>query len=502
MNGGRDHVPHLASAVTREIELKLELDLDNLPLLRQEPFLADAESRSNHQVTVYYDTPETRLKKHGLTLRVRNVGDRFIQTVKSVTGDVGLLSREEIECEVASLKPDLSSLKEHPIHKLVGEGDADRLEPQIRCDVTRTSWELDRRNGRIRLDLDDGTISAGERSQEFVELELELIDGAPESLIVAARRLSDHVPLRLGVLTKSERGFLLSKGALGKISKASRVCVHEGMTVSEAFVLIVHDCLKHYRLNEGLVLRHSKAGALHQARVALRRLRSAFSLFKPAIEDVEYQHLRHELRWFTSQLGEARNLDVYLERDLKPEERERLIEKRIAAYSIVADAMNSHKSRRLLIDLVGWTTIGAWRSGKLAMRPVTSLAMRRLDKLWRSIAADGRDIAQMDESTRHGLRIQVKKLRYAIEFLGGLYPHAKSAEERFGNAVEELQNALGKLNDLATAKILKTGPSEPEWLIGSIEERRYLIAAENAHAELLRVGPFWRSGAKPAAPRS
>lgn len=487
--------------MTREIELKLELDPDNLPLLRQQPILANTESRSNHQVTVYYDTPETRLKKHGFTLRVRNVGDRFIQTVKSVTANVGLLSRDEIECEVASMKPDLSSLKEHPLHDLLAKGEAERLEPQIRCDVTRTSWELDRRNGRMRLDLDDGTISAGERSQEFAELELELIDGAPESLIVAARRLSDHVPLRLGILTKAERGFLLSKGALGKISKASKVCVHEGMTVAEAFELIVHDCIKHYRLNEGLVLRHSKAGALHQTRVAMRRLRSAFSLFRPAIEDVEYQHLRHELRWFTSQLGEARNIDVYLQRDLDAKERERLTGKRVEAYCKVADAMNSHKFRRLLIDLVGWTTIGAWRSGKPAMRPVTSLAIQRLDKLWRSIAADGRDIAQMDESTRHGLRIQVKKLRYAIEFLGGLHPHAKAAEDRFSNAVEQLQEALGKLNDLATAKTLGTGPAEQEWLIGSFEERRYLIAAEKAHAELLRVGPFWRSGAKPAAPR-
>lgn len=488
--------------MTREIELKLELDPDNLPLLRQEPFLANAESRSAHQVTVYYDTPETSLKKHGFTLRVRNVGDRFIQTLKSVTGNVGLLSRDEIECEVSSIKPDLSVLKEHPLHALIGKNEAHRLQPQIRCDITRTSWEFDRSNGRMRLDLDDGTISAGERCQEFAELELELIDGAPESLIVAARRLSDHVPLRLGVLTKAERGFLLSKGAFGRISKAGEVCVHQGMTVAEAFELIVHDCLKHYRLNEGLVLRYCKAGALHQTRVAMRRLRSAFSLFRPAIEDVEYQHLRHELRWFTSQLGEARNIDVYLERDLDAEERERLTRKRIEAYSDVADAMNSHKFRRLLLDLVGWTALGAWRSGKLAMRPLASLATQRLDKLWQSVTAVGRDIAKLDESTRHGLRIQVKKLRYAIEFLGGLYPHSKAAQDRFRNGVEELQEALGKLNDLATAKTLGTKPADDEWLIGSFEERRYLIAAEKAHSEILRVGPFWRPGTKPSARHS
>ena len=477
--------------MTREIELKLEVDRDNLPLLRQERLLANSESRSNHQVTVYYDTPETSLQKHGFTLRVRSVAGRFIQTVKPVTGNVGLMSREEFECDVRSIEPDLSALAGHPLHALLGK--TRRLKPQIRCDVTRTSWEIDSRNGRMRLDLDDGTINAGKRSQEFVELELELIDGTPESLIVAARRLSDHVPLRLGVLTKAERGFLLSKGALGRVTKAGPVRVHEGMTVAESFELIVHDCLRHYRLNEPLVLRGSKPAALHQTRVAMRRLRSAFSLFRPAIEDVEFQHLRHELRWFTSQLGDARNLDVYLKRDLEQGERERLIRKREKAYESVADAMNSHKFCRLLVDLVGWTAIGSWRSGSLAMRPIAMFAGRRLDKLWQSIANAGRNVANMGEGTRHELRIQVKKMRYAIEFLGGLYPHARGAEKAFGEAVEELQESLGKLNDMATALTLVSSPAEDGWLIGSLDERKHIIASDQALSELLCTGPFWRA---------
>lgn len=488
--------------MTREIELKLEVDPDNLPLLRQEPFLANAESHSNHQVTVYYDTPETRLKKHGFTLRVRSAGGRFIQTVKPITGTVGLMSREELESEVRSIEPDLSSLSGHPLHALLSSGDSDRLEPQIRCDVTRTSWQFDRRNGRMRLDLDDGTISAGERSHDFAELELELIDGAPESLIVAARRLSDHVPLRLGVLTKAERGFLLSKGALDKISKAGPVSVKDSMTVAEAFELIVHDCLKHYRLNEPLVVRDRKAAALHQTRVAMRRLRSAFSLFRPAIEDVEFQHLRHEVRWFTGQLGDARNLDVYLERHLDEDERARLMRQREKAYEDVADAINSHKFRRLLVDLVGWTAIGSWRSGKLASRPVKSFASGRLDKLWRSIAGAGRDVAHMDESTRHGLRIQVKKMRYAIEFLGSLYRSFPGAEKRFATAVEQLQESLGKLNDMATAKAIAGGPADESWLIGSFDERRHLIEAEAAYRDLLKVGAFWRGNPNERLPKA
>jgi inorganic triphosphatase YgiF len=486
--------------MSREIELKLEVDPDDLPLVRQDPLLVRTESRSSHQVSVYYDTPETRLRKHGFTLRVRSVGQKFIQTVKPVTESVGLVSREEMECEVSSLEPDLAWLSDHPIHGLLTHGRASQLEPVICCDVNRTSWEIDHRNGRMQIDLDHGTVTAGEHSEEFAEIEFELRDGASASLIVAARHLSDRAPVRLGVLTKAERGFLVARDALHRIHKAAPVDVHSDMNIGEAFETIVHACLKHYRLNEPLVLRESKPAALHQCRVAMRRLRSAFTLFRPAIEDVECQHLRHELRWFTAQLGDARNFDVYLERDLDEEERSRVIRDREQAYEAVADAMNSHKFRRLLIDLVGWAAIGAWRSAKPAQRPVHSFANGRLDRLWSSITVTGRDVGSMDEPTRHELRIQVKKMRYAIEFLRGLYPRAHVQEKRFARAVEQLQECLGKLNDMATAKSLGGAPADESWLIGSLDERRHVIASEDALRDLLRAGPFWRRSGLKATP--
>ena len=479
--------------MSTEIELKLEVDPDDLPLVRQDSLLANAESHSIHQVTVYYDTPETDLKKGGFTLRVRSANGRFVQTVKPMTDAVGFLAREEIETEVSSISPDLSALEQHPIHALIPNGDAHSLKPLIRSEVNRTTWQVDRGNGRIQVDLDHGSIMAGERCATFAEIEFELRDGPPASLIMAARGLSERAPVRIGVLTKAERGFRLAGNSVGKVQKAEAVRVTADMTVARAFETIVHACLKHYRLNEPLVLHETKASALHQARVAMRRLRSALTLFRPAIEDVEFQHLRNELRWFTAQLGDARNLDVYLERDLPKEERQQLILKRERVYIHVADAMNSHKFRRLVIDLVGWCAIGAWRTGKIAQRPVGSFANRRLDRLWHSIIAAGNDVTAMDEAARHRLRIQIKKLRYAIEFLEGVYPHSKPAEKRFGSAVADLQESLGKLNDMVTAKTLGEQPAKHSWLIGSPAERRHLVSAEEALRDLVGTGPFWRA---------
>ena len=477
--------------MTREIELKLEIDPDDLPLVRQDSLLAGSESRTDHQVTVYYDTSESLLRKHGFTLRVRSAGGKFIQTVKPISDAAGLISREEIENTVKSEKPQLSCLSGHPVHSLLSRHKAQKLQPLIRSDVTRTSWLVERHGDSIQVDLDHGSIAAGGRSEEFAELELELREGAPASLIIAARRLSDYAPVRLGVLTKAERGFLVAANHLHRVHKAGPVDIRRDMTVAEAFETIVHSCLRHYRLNEGLVIREANAAALHQARVAMRRLRSAFALFRPAIEDLEFQHLRHELRWFTAQLGDARDFDVYLERDLDDRERERITRKRNKAYDEVADAMNSFKFRRLLIDIVGWTAMGAWRSAKPARRSIDAFATRRLDRLWEPMGS-ARNIAGMDEVTRHELRIRGKKLRYAVEFLRGLYPRAHGQEKVFAAAVEQLQESLGKLNDMTTAKSLGAEAPDDGWLIGSVDERRHLIAAEEAQRDLARTGPFWR----------
>ena len=477
--------------MTQEIELKLELDPHDLALVRETPRLADAKSRFNHQVTVYYDTPETRLKKHGYTLRVRSVGDRFIQTVKRVTQSVGLISREEIEREVRSLRPDLEPLSDHPISELFRAGEARRLQEIVRCDVNRTSWLIGRHKCEMEIDLDHGTISAGERTEEFAELEFELRSGQPATLIAAARDLANRVPVRLGILTKAERGFLLANGKLRKIAKAVPVHVDPDMTVAQAFEVIVHACIKQYRLNEPLVLRKRKAGALHQARVGVRRLRSAMSLFKPAIEDRKYQRLRHELRWLASQFGDARNLDVYLEGNFADDQRVDLLCEREKAYDRVAEAMNSQRSRRLMIELVGWTAVGEWRSAKAADKPIQPFARRRLARLWDSITTASRDLRRMDEFTRHKLRIKTKKLRYASEFLSDLYPRQQLTQRKFAVAIEGLQESLGKLNDLATARMLDAAAADDQWLIGLSGDRRHLRAAEDALDDLHNTGPFW-----------
>jgi inorganic triphosphatase YgiF len=477
--------------VNAEVELKLEVEAEDIGRFKRHPLLKGARSRSAPQLSIYYDTRSGALAKHGYTLRVRSVDGGFVQTVKPATQGAGLFARDEWEVPVDSIEPDLGKLAGLPLEALSQSGKLKKLSPLIRSQVKRTSWRVARNGSEIQLDLDQGLVEAGGRSQPLSELELELLKGTAADLVLAAHEIAERVPVRVGVLSKAERGFAVAAGALDKAHKAGPVSVDEAMSIGEAFAVIAQACIKHYRLNEPLVIARKDASALHQSRVAMRRLRSAFTMFKPALRDPQYEPLREELRWFTSQLGDARNLDVYLERELASRERRSLTRDRGQAYQRVIEAMGSQRLRKLMLDIVGWVAVGEWRSTPQAQRPIARFAEKRLGKLWFSIIGPAGDIAAMDEVDRHELRIQVKKIRYAAEFLRGVFPALAKKQKRFAGEVEGLQEALGKLNDLATARTL--APVDQSDAGDQEAEQKHLGDAQRHARKLLGIGPYWRT---------
>ncbi len=490
--------------MAQEIELKFELKSEHVALLHTLPILASAPSSAADQLTVYYDSPKGNVRKHGFSLRVRSAEDGFVQTVKPLDSGAGLFAREEWERKVGSIEPDKDALADTPLSDLVQAGRLKKLAPVIRSEVRRTSWRLEHEASEIAVDLDEGAMVADGTSDSFTELELELLKGTRADLLEAARAIAEQIPLRIGVLTKAARGFALADGSFGKVVKAAPVAVQPQMSVADGLTIIVQACLTHFRRNEPFVVTRRQPEALHQTRVAMRRLRSAFSMFKPVAADEEYEPLRQELRWFTNLLGDARNLDVYLARDDLEERPPELLRRRDEAYDTIVEALDSARFLKLMFDLVAWLATGQWRSGKKARKPLLPFAGKRLGKMWDRVAGVG-DLAQMDDSARHELRIEVKKLRYGIEFFRALYPAAAAAHKQFAGAVEELQEVLGLLNDIVTAQLLAAQPaavgesaestiSEP-----AIEEEdpvpQLVAQSEQCLARLRAIGPYWAAAA-------
>ncbi|HEX5183413.1 MAG TPA: CHAD domain-containing protein [Allosphingosinicella sp.] len=483
-----------------EVELKLELDPKDAGDLRCHPLLAGAAASTRAQSSTYFDTKKKALRKAGYSLRVRRLDGCFIQTVKQAGGGAGLFSRPEWERSIPSECLDAEAFAATPAAEIVAPDRIGKLVAVVESRVDRTIWRIDHQESEVELVLDQGIIRGGGEERALHEVEIELKRGAPQALLDLARQLGERVPLRLGVLSKAERGFALADGSFDRVSKAGPVEIGTEMNVAEGFAAIVHACLRHFRLNERLVAERRQPEALHQARVAMRRLRSSFSLFRPAIRHgKDFGRLREELRWFTSALGDARNLDVFLARNrdqVSEADCEALSAARESAYDRVIETLESQRFRDLMLALVVWVEGGGWRGHRKARAPLAKFAEKRLDKLWRKVRDGGHGLGGLGEEQRHRLRIHIKKLRYAVEFLALLYRPAALAQKRFAGALEGMQESLGHLNDIATARALV------EWLglSGALaerpanpdEERRHLAEAESRFAGLGRIGPFWR----------
>lgn len=483
-----------------EVELKLVLPAAAADRFRTLTMLPADSVTSDHHAT-YFDTPSHALSNAGLTLRIRRSGETAIQTVKSSRpGATGLSARSEWEQAVKGDRPVLGD--ESPASAVLGKKLRD-LSPIFAVELNRTTWLIDTDQAVIELVLNQGRVFTANRESPVCEVELELKQGDVAALFAFAAQLSDAVPLRLGVLTKPERGYRL-RGPEADMFKAEPVALTDEMGADQAFRDIAGMCLRQFRLNEDLILALRNADALHQARVALRRLRSAFAIFKPLIgSDPVAAELREELRWLAAELGKARDLDVLLGRSPTGALRERLETERAAVYDQVTNRLDSARVRALMLKLVQWLADGDWRRNSVARpcadQPAREFAAKALSRRMKKVKRGAGAVGGSDDAARHEVRKDVKKLRYAAEFFELLFAKKgdKRRRKRFFGTLEELQDQLGGLNDLATApELLKKlgilNDPHAASLIAQQDKSHLIAAAVRAHSALVDTRQFWR----------
>ncbi|MBV9078188.1 MAG: CHAD domain-containing protein, partial [Methylobacteriaceae bacterium] len=395
----------------------------------------------------------------------------------------------------------------------------------------RTIWRLAGPDREVEIAVDLGTVTARDRTEPIAEIELELKVGSPDRLFELARLLDRSSPLAIAVETKSARGYALLAPKVA--TKAAPVVLRRGMTTAVAFQTVARSCLRQFRLNEPLVRARSPEG-LHQARVALRRLRSALSVFGPALADRRLPAIKSALRRVSGQLGEARNLDVYLAKTLgpastrSPEDADlaaflaEVRAEREAVYERIQATLRSRRFRIFLLDCLAWIEAGPWLTAadaKLAAardRPVEDFAMDSLRRRRRKLKRAGRALALLGAPARHQVRIDAKKLRYASEFFGALAEGGKEKRRyvAFTEALAALQEELGALNDAATGddltrELLTRLGREPDFAARFAppalqpdpsgqavepggEEARHLARAVAAHAAFVEAKRFLR----------
>lgn len=459
-------------APEREVELKLSAARDDLPrLARHARIRALAVGRASSRLlrSVYFDTPGLDLARCGLTLRVRRVGRAWVQTVKSRTrGSAGLFDRMEIECRVPGELPALQRIADLTVRAQIERQLAGQpLEPVVETSVRRTHRVLRSQGSEILCDLDVGEVVTRKGRLPICELELELASGSAAALYELALELQQTIDLRPCLIGKADIGFAELTGERPAPVKARRVELSPDATLEDALDAILRSCLDQIAANGTPAMEGADPEGVHQLRVGMRRLRSALSLFAHVLPASRFGEISDELRWAASELGAARDADVFLEETLEPLVRRFLDDpalKRLAqearelradAYAGVRRLLDSKRYVALLLTLGSHIASRAWRDQPLSAEaaslfsPAPLEARPLLDRRHKKAIRCGRHISQRTEAEKHRLRIQLKKLRYASEFLRGAYPSNDAG--RYIRAVAELQDVLGHLNDVVVA---------------------------------------------------
>ena len=376
----------------------------------------------------------------------------------------------------------------------------------VRLRVGRTEFGLAVDRGVIRAETRNGGVE-----EPICEAEFELVSGNPTRMLDVALELCEAYNVRLGHMTKAERGYALARPVLRpRPKKAAGVEIFPETSVGGAFGIVIGSVLEHLFGNEVPTLSREAEG-VHQTRVAMRRVRAALRAFKGALPYDKRKAFNGEFRWFQQRLAPARDWQVFLSETLpkiasgaqgEDESARRLLRvaraERRRALDDVAGFLQSRRYARLLLQFERWLASLEREAGGDLDGPVRPFAKTVLRKTWRYFLEDSRPLSRLSCEDLHEVRKRGKKARYAAQFFHSLW--TGPGVRLFMKRMAQVQDGLGKANDAMAARhilaAVKPGKldSPAVALVSDWSEARVAECVRAAQPRLRgmrRTRPFW-----------
>jgi len=506
----------------QEIELKLvlpgqEAETAIVAKMRENDYLIK-EPGQVINVDVYLDTFDWSLLKKKLSLRYRLANGKAMYTVKSIGGmEEGIARRMETEIKLAAPVAVPTEIPAKQIKELVeGIIYPRKLVEHIQIRTQRRRYRVTSPEGaEIELAFDTSSFSLRglhqpKRAQKLQEMEAEILKGSSTAL----KSLSALLLYTFGYSVSTASKLEVALDRL-KVSLPSKKPPEELRARLEDRLDLALRKIIFYQFNwfcEQIpgVLRDIDTEFVHQARVATRRMRSALKLFHDTIPPGISDYLSRELKWLGETFGEVRDLDVFL---LNLSRFQVQIERFPAKKKDVFDSWIDQHRRTPLKNLMGALESPRFANfarrlknfveGPLPGRPRAPLALKLISEAapviirqkMDAVIKQGHAVVENPNLKQfHLLRIEMKKLRYACEFMAPAY---NGGLDPFINRTVEIQDCMGEIKDTVfTRKFIiflfddwKTKLVNPYliFILGEI----YQLQAEIAKQRQESFGEIW-----------
>ena len=460
----------------REFEIKLLLPEGQCSASGK--LLANASLvRTDELSAIYFDTNDWSLRQVSALLRIRSDGQEIEQTCKFWDGGDGSsrVNREEWSCPLTEPKIDMEAFPSKLQKRIRKFLSGKTLQPYADISTRRTSGLVAFGASLIEVAIDQVTISAAEDKRHFSEIEMELKQGKASDIFRYIMASPVATDMRWSIKSKADRGYELAAGVAEAPQKAGDIQLDPRMSVTQAFRVIAWSCINHLLGNYLLVIGMRDEEALHQSRVAIRRLRSALSIFRDIVDDQLYGQLYEEWRNAAKKMGAARDLDVLIGRvDRDGSEAERIFSDKLAdarrqKYDDVCAYLQSPDFQRLLQVTAIWLDEGNWSTKDMddpssTKETIGKFARHYFRKKRHALIKRGSNLDKLTAAERHRLRIKIKKLAYALDFFRSLsrLNRPSKVHGKIDSQIDRLKDQLGALNDIATGQNWSTmiGKSE------------------------------------------
>ncbi|PSJ41417.1 inorganic triphosphatase [Zobellella endophytica] len=501
-----------------EIEIKFLVShdiSDRLPGLLQSYQILKHDQR--RLANTYFDTAELALRRMDAGLRIRSQDGELEQTIKLAGSQVGgLHQRPEYNVALTEHSPDLSRFPAHIWPAGVEpESLQQALQPLFCTDFTRQRWLLGVADGsEIELAFDRGEIRVQGRQEPILELELELVRGDASQLFELADILVKQGGLRLGAVSKAQRGYRLAGlSPAPALRPLEHIPLAGHESCEQAMVRLLHQGLRHWQFHEEAWVTTPGIDWLVQLREGVSLVHQILLMFGGLVSHRVNSAWIDDLLWLQQQLSWLDKAQMlghlsaekghYLRRlDCQKALLAELAEQQaqLPDEPQLRELLHGPRYGRLMLGLTHWLYRQDWRAGlseeqvaKLAA-PVAGLARQLMDDSWQTL----RRSALGDERLGRERYIQQKgKLRRNLLVglcFGELYP----AEARMGfrmpwldilRGIEDL-DMLSPLEEARERLAAEDREELDDWLE---RKRRFLLEAlEQSRAQALLLEPYWR----------